>query len=150
MVKKFKKMKITHIRKKSKNNEKNKESKEHIEVFDNVNEKNKKENKIITKDFEKLTENIKKNEENNQEVNIDLSKKIKKKIRDTGLRNAFSFVLEEYTNKNNTLVNKIFNILSLKKIKIIYYSLKTLYNFYLNKNKAIASAILMCISLIDN
>lgn len=148
MVKKFKKMKITHIRKKSKNNEKNKESKDHIEVFDNVNEKNKKENKIITKDFEKLTENIKKNEENNQEVNIDLSKKIKKKIRDTGLRNAFSFVLEEYT--KSTLVNKFFNILSLKKIKIIYYSLKTLYNFYLNKNKAIASAILMCISLIDN
>ena len=148
MVKKFKKMKITHIRKKSKNNEKNKESKEHIEVFDNVNEKNKKEYKIITKDFEKLTENIKKNEENNQEVNIDLSKKIKKKIRDTGLRNAFSFVLEEYT--KSTLVNKFFNILSLKKIKIIYYSLKTLYNFYLNKNKAIASAILMCISLIDN
>lgn len=148
MVKKFKKMKITHIRKKSKNNEKNKASKEHIEVFDNVNEKNKKENKIITKDFEKLTENIKKNEENNQEVNIDLSKKIKKKIRDTGLRNAFSFVLEEYT--KSTLVNKFFNILSLKKIKIIYYSLKTLYNFYLNKNKAIASAILMCISLIDN
>ena len=148
MVKKFKKMKITHIRKKSKNNEKIKESKEHIEVFDNVNEKNKKENKIITKDFEKLTENIKKNEENNQEVNIDLSKKIKKKIRDTGLRNAFSFVLEEYT--KSTLVNKFFNILSLKKIKIIYYSLKTLYNFYLNKNKAIASAILMCISLIDN
>ena len=143
MAKKFKKMKIVQ----SKNEEKNKTSKEKNKVFDYVNEKNKKENKIITKDFEKLTENIKKNEENNQEVNI-LSKKIKKKIRDTGLRNAFSFVLEEYT--KSTLVNKFFNILSLKKIKIIYYSLKTLYNFYLNKNKAIASAILMCISLIDN
>ena len=64
------------------------------------------------------------------------------------LKKDFSFDLEEYT--KSTLVNKFFNILSLKKIKIIYYSLKTLYNFYLNKNKAIASAILMCISLIDN
>ena len=148
MVKKFKKMKITHIRKKSKNNENNKASKEHIEVFDNVNAKNKKENKINPKDYEELTEDIKKNEENNQEINIDLSKKINKKIRDTNLRNTFSFVLEEYT--KSTLANKFFDIFSLKKIKIIYYSLKTLYNFYLDKNKAIASAILMCISLIDN
>ena len=40
-----------------------------------------------------------------------------------------------------------FKIFSFKKIKIIYHSLMTLYNFYCNKNKAIASAVLMCISL---
>ena len=143
MAKKFKKMKIVQ----SKNEEKNKTSKEKNKVFDYVNEKNKNESKMNTKD-EILSESIKKNEEINQELNIDLSKKIKKKIRDTNLRNAFSFVLEEYT--KSTLANKFFDILSLKKIKIIYYSLKTLYNFYLDKNKAIASAILIFISLIDN
>ena len=113
MVKGFKKMKTVHIWKnKLKNNEKNKTSTEQNEAFDYVNEKNKNENKMNTKD-EILSESIKKNDEINQGFNIDLSKKIKKKIRDTNLRNAFSFALEEYT--KSTFANKIFDIFSLKK-----------------------------------
>ena len=59
-----------------------------------------------------------------------------------------SFLLGEYTETN--LMNKLFEILSLKKIKIIYHSLMTLYNFYCNKDKAIASGVVMCLSLIQD
>ena len=126
MVKGFKKMKIGHagkinkLMKKSSNTEKNKASKEQIEVFDYANEKNENENRMNTKD-EILSESIKKNEEINQRFNIYLSKKIKKKIRDTNLRNAFSFALEEYT--KSTFANKIFDIFSLRKIKLTHHSL---------------------------
>ena len=153
MAKKFKKMKIAHTRKinedikKSSDTEKNKVQKEQIELFDYADKKNKKEIEMNTKDYENFSENINKSEESNKEFNIDFTKKIKKKIRDTNLRNFFSFILEEHT--KSTFANKIFDILSLRKIKFIYYSLLTLYNFYLDKNKALSSAVLMCISLIS-
>ena len=76
---------------------------------------------INTKDYEKFSENINKNLENNKEFNIDFTKKIKKKFRDSNLRNFFTFILEEYT--KITFANKIFDNLSLRKIKFIYYSL---------------------------
>ena len=153
MAKKFKKMKIAHTRKinedinKSSDTEKNKVQKEQIELFDYADKKNKKEIEMNTKDYENFSENINKSEESNKEFNIDFTKKIKKKIRDTNLRNFFSFILEEHT--KSTFTNKIFDIVSLRKIKFIYYSLLTLYNFYLDKNKALSSAVLMCISLIS-
>ena len=152
MAKKLKKMKIAHTRKinedikKSSDTEKNKVQKEQIELFDYADKKNKKEIEMNTKDYENFSENINKSEESNKEFNIDFTKKIKKKIRDTNLRNFFSFILEEHT--KSTFANKIFDILSLRKIKFIYYSLLTLYNFYLDKNKALSSAVLMCISLL--
>ena len=90
-------------------------------------------------------EKIQKKNENN---NLDFIRKLKKKIRNADIKNIFSFLLEEYTGTN--LINKLFDCLSLKKTKIIYHSLMTLYNFYLNKNKAIASAILTCISFIND
>ena len=94
--------------------------------------------KIILKKFKKKNENN----------NLDFIRKLKKKIRNADIKNIFSFLLEEYTGTN--LINKLFDCLSLKKTKIIYHSLMTLYNFYLNKNKAIASAILTCISFIND
>ena len=153
MVKGFKKMKIGHagkinkLMKKSSNTEKNKEPKEQIKVIDYDNEKNIKEIKMNVKDNENFSENIKKYEENNKEFNIDFTKKIKKKTRDTNWRNFFTFILEEHT--KSAFANKIFDIFSLRKIKLIYYSLKTLYNLYLDKNKAISSGILMCLSLMS-
>ena len=74
-----------------------------------------------TKDYENFSENINKSEESNKEFNIDFTKKIKKKFRDSKLRNFFTFILEEYT--KITFANKIFDNLSLRKIKFIYYSL---------------------------
>ena len=97
---------------------------------------------------ESLENNIEKIQKKSETANLDFIRKLKKKIRNTNVKNIFSFLLEEYT--GTSLINKLFDSLSLKKTKIIYHLLMTLYNFYLNKDKAIVSAILAFISLIND
>lgn len=139
------------------------ESKELIKDADNINKKNIRLNNeelsndvLITtpknKTIKQNNHNKKENESNleiekikDEETSVTLIRKFKQTIRESNIKNVISFLLEEYTGTN--LMNKLFEIFSFKKIKIIYHSLMTLYNFYCNKNKAIASAVLMCISL---
>lgn len=139
------------------------ESKELIKDADNINKKNIRLNNeelsndvLITtpknKTIKQNNHNKKENESNleiekikDEETSVTLIRKFKQTIREANIKNVISFLLEEYTGTN--LMNKLFEIFSFKKIKIIYHSLMTLYNFYCNKNKAIASAVLMCISL---
>ena len=97
---------------------------------------------------EESSDDIEKIEKKNENINLDFIRKLKKQIRNTNVKNFFSFLLEEYT--GTSLINKLFDCLTLKKTKIVYHSLMTLYNFYLNKDKAIVSAILACISLIND
>ena len=92
--------------------------------------------------------NIETQKKIDRESYLNFIRKFKHKIRDINIKRILSFLLGEYTETN--LINNLFEILSLKKIKIIYHSLLALYNFYCNKNKAIASAVLMCISLIQD
>ena len=102
-------------------------------------------NKKANKNDKNIIEIKKKNDKENY---INLIRKFKHKIRDVNIKSILSFLLGEYTETN--LMNKLLEILSLKKIKIIYHSLMTLYNFYCNKDKAIASGVLMCLSLIQD
>jgi len=144
----LKKNKNVPINEKFENNNSTKEIKYTIEKNNDYNKYEIKNNNNLNK--EKLYESKISNGNNQigEENNKDLRKFLKKKIRDINYKNIISFFLEEYT--ETSIINKFFNILSLKKIKIIYHSLMILYNFYLNKNKAIASAILTCISLIND
>ena len=139
------------------------ESKELIKDADNINKKNIRLNNeeysndvLITtpknKTIKQNNHNKKENESNleiekikDEETSVTLIRKFKQTIRESNIKNVISFLLEEYIGTN--LMNKLFEIFSFEKIKIIYHSLMTLYNFYCNKNKAIASAVLMCISL---
>lgn len=145
---------------------KNEESNQIIKNIDNLNGKHIRlqneelsNEKLITIPTKKTIEfnvnnnktnkrNIEVQKINDEETSIGLIRKFKQVIREANMKNIASFILEEYTGTN--LMNKLFEIFSLNKIKIIYHSLMTLYNFYCNKNKAIASAVLMCISLMHN
>ena len=61
------------------------------------------------------------------------------------------FLLVEYSGAGGTcFLDIVYRILKIKNIKILYYLFLSLYNYFLDKNKAIASIALLCISLLSN
>ena len=65
----------------------------------------------------------------------------------TYFKELLNFILNEYSGSRiSGLYNIIFNLPLLRNIKSIYYTGLTLYNYFVDRNKAIASLILLCIN----
>lgn len=95
-----------------------------------------KENKFDDKINKKEINKVMKNKFNNNENYI---------------KRMLKFLLIEYSGAGGTsFLDIVYSILKLKNIKIVYYLFLSLYNYFLDKNKAIASIVLLCISLLSN
>ena len=88
------------------------------------------------------------NNENKNEENIKFKRALKKTRGRIEIKKILDMILSKYT--KSTIPNTIFDIFSTKKLKFIYSNLIScgVYCFF-DKRKAIASAILSCINLLE-
>ena len=176
MAKNVKKVfsKLKKIRKKkkeySKNNNYNKIKKENEDDLKNIienkaNNKNELEiefenenNNMIESDIENISGNESEKENElmiKKETNIQKLKKgmknaLKNNLKSnkiTYFKELLKFILNEYSGSwINGFYSIVFNLPLLKSLKNVYYVGLTLYNYFVNRNKAIATLILLCIN----
>ena len=86
------------------------------------------------------------NNENKNEENIKFKRALKK-TRRIEIKKILDMILSKYT--KSTIPNTIFDIFSTKKLKFIYNLISCGVYCFFDKRKAIASAILSCINLLE-
>ena len=96
-------------------------------------------------EIQELDEN-KNNEDKNQE-NIKFKRALKKTRGKIEIKKILDMILSKYT--KSTIPNTIFDIFSTKKLKFIYNLISCGVYCFFDKRKAIASAILSCINLLE-
>jgi hypothetical protein len=133
-------------------NKTNNENKSELEI------ERENENVMNESDIENL-DNYELGNENNLMIKKEAGvHKLKKKMKDvlrnnwksnkiTYFKELLNFILNEYSGSRiSGLYSIIFNLPLLRNIKSIYYAGLTLYNYFVDRNKAIASLILLCIN----
>ena len=86
-------------------------------------------------------------DENDKNRESTLKRFLKKISRKINVKNIVEFILNKYT--ENTVPNTIFDVISAKKLKILFNAISCGYYFFNNKSKALASAVLSCISILE-
>ena len=87
------------------------------------------------------------NNENKNEENIKFKRALKKTRGRIEIKKILDMILSKYT--KSTIPNTIFDIFSTKKLKFIYNLISCGVYCFFDKRKAIASAILSCINLLE-
>ena len=88
------------------------------------------------------------NNENKNEENIKFKRALKKTRGRIEIKKILDMILSKYT--KSTIPNTIFDIFSTKKLKFIYNLISCGVYCFFDKRKAIASAILSCINLLES
>ena len=85
---------------------------------------------------------------NENEENIKFKRALKKTRGRVEIKKILDMILSKYT--KSTIPNTIFDIFSTKKLKFIYNLISCGVYCFFDKRKAIASAILSCINLLES
>ena len=109
------------------------------------NKKKKKEKNKTRDEIQELDEDG--NNENKNEENIKFKRALKKTRGRIEIKKILDMILSKYT--KSTIPNTIFDIFSTKKLKFIYNLISCGVYCFFDKRKAIASAILSCINLLE-
>lgn len=113
----------------------------------NINEKVNEDLNLVEKSKSISVESKDLKDDNDKNRESALKRFLKKISRKINVKNIVEFILNKYT--ENTVPNTIFDVISAKKLKILFNAISCGYYFFNNKSKALASAVLSCISILE-